>query len=433
MNSNNFGTEELNTLIGRVIFIAALVFLYLQLYIGLPFLPFFISTFLLLPWIRGSNPTVKILLLVLPFMMLSLASIVLRIPEEFVSQGRSWVLLLLTLTSSCILALRIRTLGQRRIQDWFFWVSVFLIGAAVLEILGPLKAVSDQFRSIAYSDNILYLNEARDLSMAGFVRPKVFTSEPSHLGKFTMFAIVLFAIASGKVWKAIALTVIGFAVIKSAVILFAVPIIFSIKISQGAANTKRSFVRMVLVVAALLVTGAIIYWLAADRLGFGSDKIEASAFLRIIRPMYVMALAISERPFFGFGLGAENELVRLYSLGTFAFPDQIYAQQRFAETLSAVGGNIHFSVPTQLGIVGTLIWLLFLENVRRIFSSPALVFWTFYIMYGFALGAVNTPLFVAPLFVVAATSNWVRTSRTNLISQPNSKVTHYNKAALGER
>ena len=101
--SVQMGPEQLNVLAGRVFFIAAMVALYTQLFIGLPFLPFFVSSFCLIPWIRGENPTLTVLLRTLPFMVLAMTAVAIRVPEEFMQQGRSWVLLLLSLVTSTIL------------------------------------------------------------------------------------------------------------------------------------------------------------------------------------------------------------------------------------------------------------------------------------------------------------------------------------------
>jgi len=75
----------------------------------------------------------------------------------------------------------VRSISLKQLHKFFFILIVILLIGIVLEYLNVIRGVSDKFREIVYTADgyILYDAEDRDIVMTGFVRPSLFTSEPS--------------------------------------------------------------------------------------------------------------------------------------------------------------------------------------------------------------------------------------------------------------
>lgn len=343
----------------------------------------------------------------------------LRFPEDLLNQTLSWMLLLLSLACGSIYAARLRDFGKVRIGQWFWWTAIILLVGAGLEISGPMKGLSDAFREVVYSDG-LYTNDARDLANVGYVRPKLFTSEPSHLAKFFLLCVVISSLAKGKIFRHLVLLFFGFAILGSSTVLLGLPILVAIGVSKGLKTKRYRQVALLGGPIGFALALALGIWAVFDRLGFGGNTIEASAFMRVVRPFLIAQLAFWEHPFVGFGMGSEALLSQQNKLASFAFRDQLYAQSQVSDGSGVVWGSVHFAILPQLGAIGTIAWLLILDALRAKLGTKRGIFWTFYATYGIAVGSLNTPLFIVPLLSVAYLGCWVVPSENNgkLLKQP---------------
>ena len=76
----------------------------------------------------------------------------------------------------------------------FLVASVLILVGCFLEIYTPLKDISDSFRQFAFLERRVYVADVRDIRLFGVVRPKLFTSEPSHVAKFFLLSITIWLI-----------------------------------------------------------------------------------------------------------------------------------------------------------------------------------------------------------------------------------------------
>ena len=74
-------------------------------------------------------------------------------------------------------------LPKRWVANILAVLCALLLFGAALEVVGVLREASDSFRQLAFShvESGLYASDQRDRDITGFVRPKLFTTEPSLL------------------------------------------------------------------------------------------------------------------------------------------------------------------------------------------------------------------------------------------------------------
>ena len=65
----------------------------------------------------------------------------------------------------------------------FLWMMFIIVGVILETTFSPIRDFSDAFRHLAFDGRFIYDDEVRDLQDYGFVRPKLFTQEPSHISK----------------------------------------------------------------------------------------------------------------------------------------------------------------------------------------------------------------------------------------------------------
>lgn len=398
--------NQIKLLTGRVLFVAALLSLYIQLSFEIPYGPFFATTFPLAFFLR-SSPLLSVT--IIPFgsiAILSLFFTALRFPADLGNQTDSSILLLLSIGAGSVLSTYMYDLGKERVGRWFWWISITLLVGAALEVAGPLKGISDSVRGMLYSDTILYTNDARDIQQFGLVRPKLFTSEPSHFGKFITLCVLVSFLAKGHPIRHGLVLVVAYLISNTSVILFGGVAVFAVFVQRTMTSKRYRQLTVISVISLSLGVLILSYYLAVDRLGFGGEPIEASAFMRVVRPYLVAHQALQESPFIGFGIGSSELLSGFNVIATYGDPSQKYAQQLLTEGAPSVWGNVHFALIPQLGVLGSVMWLIVWDRIRAIRQCPRIIFWGFYFVYGISLGAINTPLFVVPLLVVAQLGHW---------------------------
>lgn len=401
--------RDLQLLSIRVLFFGSIVALYLQLSLGVPFSVFLVLG-LLLAAVQGRTVLVN-----KPLVYLFLAGFLSLLPTilssgEITDQLRSLLLLLLSFTASAGVAATARNFGKRRLATWFWWISVAMIVCAALEVLGPLRPISDAIRNLIYSTEIIYSNTERDISSYGLVRPNLFASEPSHLGKFLALFLTVSAVCSAHKRKFIVVGLLGFLVVRSPVILIGVIVPAAILIRGSGWKAKLRRPSRVLALLALFVGTLVFgYQVSVERLGLFGGTVEASAFLRVVRPFYMAVETLRQHPFSGFGIGADQALQALYLTTTFSNPGAAgaYIIDNYHD-VGSVSGMSHMAVVVQLGLLGGALWLLGLGALRRVFNTEPMVFWMFWGAYGIFVGSFNTPLFWAPICLVAAAGSAVR-------------------------
>jgi hypothetical protein len=256
---------------------------------------------------------------------------------------------------------------------------VIIIGA-VLEILQVIAGASDAFRAWAYSGTYtLYEADMRDVDLVGWSRPKLFSSEPSHVTKFFIASInawLLVRVTWGKAAVVTGATVAMLVIMGSPMLLVSAAITLVILVW----NQHTRLAARVTMVAIVLLIGASVgayyagstYSKVAARVAkVGPSSADArgapsSEERRMIIPYLTLADTWLRWPLFGAGIGGKEVVVKHNTLP-------------LNNPKDALGNNAFADIGIYLGIVGGA-WFTFLllaqarrTGVRRLWLLVAVV------------------------------------------------------------
>lgn len=200
---------------------------------------------------------------------------------------------------------------------WGLRVVVLL---TLLEYLGLISSISDEFRAWAYSSGpyVAYSDDARDLLLGGAVRPKVFTSEPS------LVAMACFVLAVNSTWltdqKKVLLEVVFLLLaevffLNSPIIVLSLLCVIPPFHNAFPKRILYFFIGIVLLATSLVSDFGVegladrfsIQELFYER-GGGTMETETSERLRLVYPYISVIDAIQENPATGLGVGGKRSL-----------------------------------------------------------------------------------------------------------------------------
>jgi hypothetical protein len=378
----------------------------LQLYRALLLLAVALSAYLYLPLISGgrliipSYPTVALipLLFLAVHKDLSLAdklflpkitfilllSIALspgyaQLTEKFLSLVQFCLALAVAvMTVRLMQQLHLHTLERVLLALW-----CLLLAGSALEVLGITRGISDAFRAWAYQDMYtLYDGDLRDITFVGWVRPKVFATEPSAVSKMFIASInawLLVRVTGTKAAVVAAFTGVMFMIMGSPMFVVSGVITLAILVWNKAANAGT---RVAMVLAALIVSVLFVTFFGetafstlesrVDRIGEteATGELEIrSENLRSIIPWITLGETLSRWPIFGVGFGGKEIVLAESALSEEHFN---YRQ--------AMGANAVAQVGIYLGLLGgaLFVWLLLKEasrtGARRLGLMLAIIF-----------------------------------------------------------
>lgn len=280
----------------------------------------------------------------------------------------------------------------------------------VLEFYGITTSLSDDFRNIAYLDSNykLYIADERDFNMGDFLRPKVFTTEPSlvAVGFFIALASVLGMVKDTKTYVELFFyLVLEYLFLNSPIIIIGfIFLAFSV-----VRRNKFNVVTVSIVLFAVLLTagGALMERLerfSPDRLSqttVGDDYVqEKSERLRMVYPYLSIIDVMNANPFTGFGVSGKRSLEE-YSSFTKSY--QI-----------AFGNNAFASLFIYFGLVGFLTFSLLIVNYLRVFNIDWLGWIMAVILFMQTMGGLETVrLWMYLAILTAAFSKGLIVNATN--------------------
>lgn len=344
---------------------------------------------------------------------------------EQAEQFRSLVLFFLTIAAAGGALSMVLDLPRETAFRFARFVILAMLAGLVLERLGVTRPASDAFREWFYPDSIVYSNDFRDIQNYGFVRPKLFSSEPSHAAKFfgTMVAVAIaLRPASMRVIYIFVWVIMFLILLPSAGILFGVGAGFLFVAFGRSDSTRSPFLIRSGMIVALMFIGIYFGYEIVSRLGIFSGGLEASAFERLKQPFLLAVSALEQRPLFGYGIGAESSMISvLQTVRENTDTPWFFLQQ--AET-EAVRGSFLFAMLWQFGVVGTAaLWLGIVNLIRKI--APGNLFFgiVFFALLGLSVGDIHTPMswgyFVVFLGALGHSSSSNRVSATATQIAPN--------------
>ena len=280
-------------------------------------------------------------------------------------------------------------------------ILVIIVGAA-LEILGPLRIISDGFRDYVYfgSPYGVYSAEDRDIALAGFERPKFFASEPSLVATGLFVFINSWLVLNPSPRRIMAALFFN----ATSLYLTASPnMIYSALASLCIYWVYRGGISKVASsIFYLLPVFAVIIWALPEeaperlmaRFSDAFFNVDTYAYtsenIRLVFPFITMFDILQQSPFFGIGISG-HDLVETYSSLPF-------------DGLSAFGNNNIAAVFSYLGLVGgPLFFIILYKYVKSCIGYQSLLaFLMCYVGLCLMMGGLQTPRFWSYVFLFLA-------------------------------
>jgi hypothetical protein len=266
-----------------------------------------------------------------------------------------------------------------RLRMFFLTAAVILIVGSALEVYGPLKPISDEFRSAAnnWRSQDLYVSDSRDIFQYGGMRPKFFATEPSILGITIGYSILFFFLSSRKynllsLGAAAALTGIAFFIVRSPTIVICWLAAVMFYVAELGARQTVPFARVLCL--SILALSGILYvpGIVASSTNYGRT---GSYFVRELGPVLVAGEVVRTHPLFGVGFGGAtgmvSSIINAYS-GPSAGQHGDVLQQALTDPLVArkLITNQFWEYWADLGLLGGVLILVLLWRILGNFSVP---------------------------------------------------------------
>jgi len=242
------------------------------------------------------------------------------------------------------------------------WVLI-VIGSA-LEVAGVIRGLSDAFRARTYvAYDHLYDSDLRDISLVGWVRPKLFTSEPSHVTKgFIAFVNcwLLVRFTWVKMWITLGATAVMLGIMGSPMILASASMTLMIGFFSEAKSGARIAVLMSFalagVVGLMMIPDEAISGLTwrLVKIWNGTGEFEmSSSNRRLVFPYLTLIDTWLRWPLFGVGISGKEVVAE-------------YTRLPINPPILAIGNNAMAEHGTYLGIVGgSLFFYLLFRHIQH--------------------------------------------------------------------
>jgi hypothetical protein len=335
--------------------------------------------------------------------------------EFFGARLNGLVLWTFSTLSAYALVVELAHWPREQIARVMLYFSVGIVVGCLLEIFAGLRPISDAFRSVAFPTGDLVFR-ARDLEIAGFERPKLFTSEPSDVAKF--FTLSTFVWVALSRWPArhlvgALLCVVGTALTRSPIVILLLPLqavllVIGRPLSKGPRLFSRPLIGAAVVVLAIGATGAAGLLLAA-RISQAAAGQDASSVIRVVAPVVIAAETLVASPWWGAGISGTESIEEaivagseLSGIASLADP----LAQGSDMTLANQIGNAFWLHWINLGLIGGLIAIVALRQfMRSVGARRTLLGFATIFVFANTMGAAHAPYFwafVAMCIVVAA-------------------------------
>ncbi len=281
------------------------------------------------------------------------------------------------------------------------WLALLI--CAGLEVIGVLRPAVAAFGQAVYrvGGYQFYSNDLRDLSLVGFPRPEVFTSEPSLVAvAFYLFVTGWLALKPTpfRLTIAFAATGVMLALVGSPVLLITLAVLSLLFARLSIRRTSVALPRLVLLlglVLALPLTLPSVIALVQDRVQEAVDNARTYAIssenLRVVFPAIATADVLSASPLLGVGIDGKAVIDQFSSLPIADFAGE-----------TQFGNNFAFFL-TYLGLAGAAAftwimarWLRASGVVYRLLAAVVIV------GLSQAMGGFETPRFWTWVFLVFA-------------------------------
>lgn len=250
----------------------------------------------------------------------------------------------------------------------FVWM-VFIVVGIILESTFPaIRGLSDSFRQTIFEGRFVYASDVRDLRLYGFVRPKLFTQEPSHVAKaFVIIAVGWYLLASRKrTIYLLAFTAVAVLFLGSPFVLLALPLAWFLdRMASGRPITGMVALALPVLGILSIVLAQVFSTRLASILGGG----DSSFIIRFQAPYEVALRSIEQYPIFGVGIGAKEALSDQIANVYLPFFDSSWLYENYSSVL----GNAFANSFIYFGLAGAALFYYLVTKWASGFAVKSLV------------------------------------------------------------
>lgn len=299
----------------------------------------------------------------------------------------------------------LQRIGVKRLQRILHWlVPAYLTGLALEALLEPIQNLIREYQELVYPAAVdLGSIIGREAGMGGY-RPKFFTSETSFVA-ITVLLLITADLWCGKdssrYYRALALTVVAFILVRSPIVVLLLPIIFATAITDQRLRQFRGLLGMSLAAgAALAFAGAyaVIGDVVNTRISNAVSGQDYSTTFRTYGSLAVAGAVIEKYPLFGVGPGgielAKNEVISTeLALGV--------PENAVKNTWKTSIANAPAAILIYFGMIGFIFlnWVVFFAIHREI-ARPQLPVFVAILIWGLCYAAIYSPKFIITTLVI---------------------------------
>jgi hypothetical protein len=234
--------------------------------------------------------------------------------EFFFERFKGFIQIMYSSSIGLLFFIHMRRWNNTAVSRLFMGFLIIIVAGATLEVFTKFKYLSDEFRHMVFRWG-LYEADLRDLYTYGQIRPKLFTSEPSHVAKFYVLSLfVWFALSENKKRYVLYLFFIsaGLVLIRSPIIILSIPLALAVEIffrNRPVLNTILSRYSPLNRGNILILSVIFIFFLSIGLNTILSGRVQKiiigpdeSFALRVVGPALIAIDTIKEYPLWGTGI-----------------------------------------------------------------------------------------------------------------------------------
>ncbi len=379
---------------------------------------FFGAAMLALNLRRVQRGDIAALYLLMVFPLLHLPFAYQGLATEFLfDRFKAWVMFSTSIAIGYAFFLEMLNWGARRTERLMFAVMCIIVLGCLLELTTPLRTVTEAFQarvfSVGYQDSTFSEGrregeESRDVAKHGGVRPKFFTSEPSHVARwYLLFSMLWFLVTQHPRRNLIyfTMTIAAFAIIRS-------PFVALALLTPGLANLLPrkitndgrfifSYGRLA-TAAGLLIACPFVGYVATmiilpDRLATMVTDQDGSLFQRLIGPARVTWETLGTYPLCGAGIDGlvailsivgkiyastdfkMAQISLIHAVDSIFFRHWIYFGLLGGTMLAGLLANVSYRLTTGLILV-PMVLIAIMSTTAGSYTSPRIWFMAFAIL-----------------------------------------------------
>ena len=334
--------------------------------------------------------------------------------EEFFERFKGIIHLMYSSSIAILFFINMRKWKPELVSKLFMGFVIFILIGTMLEVYTPFKILSDDFRHWVFPKKV-YEADLRDLAFYGQIRPKLFTTEPSHVAKFYILSLFVWFALTHNNWRYllyIFFSTAGFVLIRSPIIVLSLPLSLLVEvflrknISLSSIITEekpviRGTLSVLIIISVLLLTVAL-STILAKRTGTAIAGTDGSFAGRITGPALIALNTVKKYPLWGAGITGKEAISGVISDSYWSIGFKRY-------DVYNSGCNFLMLFVSYYGVLGGVLFVLgFIALLKRLNSVNGMFITVAILIFSQTMGAFVGLRTWGYMFIVVLVASYSR-------------------------